>query len=125
MTDAQYDKLLATANDAALEAGQEWMDKMTARGPKYIVNGNPDWGMLDLCGNAHVQAYDGRTKFAKYLKRLDPRGNGGAYCNITVPILNKFRCRQEYGLQQAMANAVLKVLTDAGIKKLRIWEYVD
>ena len=103
------------------KAGDRWMEKATAHGPKYIVDGNPEWTMLDLCGNAHVQVKDGRSRFSKFLKGLDEHNR----YNVTVLKSRKYIGRQEYGLAQAIARAQMEYLVAHGITGLRIWEYVD
>lgn len=130
MNDGYYAKAIEDANEAAYEAGKAWLEAAMASGPAYSVHSADIFGncnpspidyMLDLCGNAHVRVRDGRSKFAKYLKR--------AYrekYNITVPIVNKLKYRQEHGLMVAMAEAAKKVLEeDYLIKGLSIWSYID
>lgn len=112
-----FNQAIKDATKAAIKAGDEWMENAQ---PKYVVVGYEDSPMLDLCGNAHVRSTDGRTAFGKYLKSLD------RYCCDTVPLDTRYNGRQEHGLKVAMAKAALKVLTeDYGIKKLRIWDYID
>lgn len=121
MTDKQMMDLVLKSQIVGDKAGDEWMAKATARGPKYMVGGNPEWTMLDLCGNAHVQCKDGRSAFSKFLNRSEnSRGS-----NVTVPKSRKYIGRQEYGLAQAIARAQMEYLVEAGITGLRIWEYVD
>lgn len=121
MTDKAMTELVLKSQIHGDKAGDEWMEKATARGPKYMVDGNPEWTMLDLCGNAHVQVKDGRSAFSKFLKRLDEHNR----YNVTVPKSRKYIGRQEYGLAQAIARAQMEYLVEAGISGLRIWEYVD
>ncbi len=111
----KFEKVIKEANVAALKAGDEWLAKAT---PKFSV-GNCQ--MLDMCGSAYVRIDDGRTKFAKFLKEKYPRGTS----TILVPIHNKHKGRQEYGLAVDMAYAALEVIENAGIKKCRVWEWID
>jgi len=130
MNDGYYAKAIEDANEAALKAGKEWMEAAIARGPAYSVHNsdlfgnsdpNPVGYMLDMCGNAHVRVRDGRTKFAKYLKRVCKEKY-----TITVPIVNELKRRQEYGLMVAMAEAAKRVLEeDYLIKGLSLWTYID
>jgi len=119
LTDNEMMLIVYAAQAAAIEAGEKWMAEAE---PKYIVGGNPDWTLLDLCGNAHVRTDDGRTRFAKFLKRLEPEGNR---YTITLPMRSKFSGRQEHGLKMAMARAALKVLSENNIPKFYIWDYID
>jgi len=117
ITDSQFENAIKDASEAAQKAGDEWMANAQ---PKYVVIGYEDSPMLDLCGNAHIQVTDGRTKFGKYLKQDSWKSN------ITVPLNTSYSGRQEYGLKVAMAEAALKVLTEKySLKKLRVWSYID
>lgn len=118
MNDEYFEEVLAKAQEAAQKAGDEWMANAT---PKYVVRGYEDSPMLDLCGNAHIRVYDGRTKFYKYLVKT----YGKHLSFITVPLNTTYSGRQEYGLKMAIASAALNVLSGAGIKKLRLWDYID
>jgi len=113
-----FKEAIDAASKAAQKAGDEWLANAK---PKYVVEGYEDSPLLDLCGNSHVRVTDGRTKFAKYLKDFDDRCSA-----VTVPLDTIYQGRQEFGLKEAMAKAALKVLfEDYGIKKLRIWSYID
>ncbi len=114
---SKFQKIVVDANAAARIAGDEWMKNAK---PKYVVVGYEDSPLLDLCGNAYVRIDDGRTKFAKFLKKEYPK-NG----SVLLPIHNRYTSRQEYGLNVAMAKAAWKVLIDNGIKKCYVWEWID
>ncbi|NCQ52024.1 hypothetical protein GW796_09040 [archaeon] len=124
-----FTQAINEANEAALEAGKTWMKEATTRGPAFTVYNSDLFGnlgstvgtLLDVCGNAHVECYDKRTKFGKWIKEKYNK-----QYTLTVPIMNEFKCRQEHGLQYAMASAAKNVLVEKyGIKKLRIWDYID
>lgn len=122
--------LVDKATNAANEAGEKWMAEAEARGPKYAVMDAPLFGtpvdtgcrMLDLCGNAHVRFKDKRSSWFKAFKKV---GAVRATESGVVEIWHKWKPRQEHGLQMACAEAAMKVLTEAGVTGLRIWDYID
>jgi len=107
---------------AANKAGDEWMAKAS---PKYVVTddaGSNHGTLLDLCGNAHVQFRDKRSKNYKDCVKLDLVRKSG---NGVFELEHKYRHRQEHGLAMACAEAAKKVLESHGITDLRIWSYID
>lgn len=126
-TKAEVDSLIQKATDAANKAGDIWMAEAK---PKYSVHQSDLSGntgtcvgvLLDVCGNAHVKFRDKRTAFYKLFTKygyIRHTGNG------VVEIRHKWIPRQEYGLKIACAQAVKKVLDDAGVTGLTIWDYID
>lgn len=117
--------LVNIANEAVIaanEAGDNWMAKAS---PKYVVTddtGRNYGSLLDLCGNAHVQFRDKRSKIYKDCVKLDLVRKSG---NGVFELEHKYRHRQEYGLMMACAEAAKKVLESHGITEVRIWSYVD
>ena len=116
-------EMIDEASKAAEAAGKSWME---AAVPKYVVHeelsGENFGTLLDMCGAAYVRVRDGRTKFARALKKHigDYRGA------TTVPLETSYRRRQEYGLAVAQARAALMVLEGQyGIKGLYVWKWVD
>lgn len=120
-------EIVEKAVEAANLAGDEWLANATTKyefcntdlqgnqiGPGYLV--------LDLCGNAHVQFRDKRSKdHRRFLKEgLLTRTDNGV-----IDINHKHRSRQEFGLAEACAKAAMKVLEENGITGLRIWSYID
>lgn len=123
--------IVAKATAAADEAGKKWMEAAVAAGPKYavyeaeVLTGVPirkTGDLLDLCGNAHVQFKDKRSKIYKAFLRADFVRKSG---NGVVEIQHDWVMRQEHGLQMACAQAAKKVLEEHGVTGLSIWQYID
>ena len=110
------------ALDAANKAGDLWM---ALASPKYVVTdgrGRSQGTMLDLCGNAHLQFKDKRSKnYKDFLKANLVRRSG----NGVVELNYRYTHRQEYGLHMACVEAAKKVFEDNGIADVRIWSYID
>lgn len=122
--------IVKLATEAATAAGDVWMATATT---KYLVTegdlftgkpvpGAPVYGMLDLCGNAHVQFKDKRSKIYKdFVKQGLVRSTG----NAVVEIEHKWKRRQEHGLQMVCAKAAMAKLEEHGVTGLHIWSYID
>jgi hypothetical protein len=108
------------ALEAANAAGDAWMSKAT---PAYVVTdgrGTSYGTLLDLCGNAHLQFKDRRSKnYKSFVKAGLVRGNS------VIEIYHRYKHRQEHGLQVACAEAAKKVFEKHGITDVRIWSYID
>lgn len=111
------------ALEAANAAGDAWMATAT---PKYEVKdsftGRSHGTLLDLCGNAHVQFKDKRSKNYKMFVAADLVRKSG---NGVLELPHKYRMRQEHGLMMACAQAAKAVLEKHGITDVRIWDYID
>ena len=115
--------IVQEATEAANKAGAEWLAKAK---PQFVpvdaFTGHRYEPMLDLCGNAHVQFKDKRSKHYKmFMKEGLVRQSG----NAVVEIAHDYKMRQEHGLALACAEAAKKVLESYGITGLRIWDYID
>jgi len=124
--------IVQEATAAATAAGALWLAQAQARGPKFqvreadILTGAPKGPvlgeLLDLCGNAHVQFRDRRSKHYKAFVAaglVRKTGNG------VVEINHGYRMRQEHGLMTACAEAAKAILEKHGVNGLRIWSYID
>lgn len=115
-------KIVQEALDAANKAGDFWM---AAAAPKYVVSdsyGRSLGTMLDLCGNAHLQFKDKRSKNYKDFLKADLVRKSG---NGVVELHHNYNHRQEYGLHMACVEAAKKVFEDNCITDVRIWSYID
>jgi hypothetical protein len=116
-------EILQEAREAANAAGDEWMAKAS---PKFAVTnaftGRLEGTMLDLCGNAHLQFRDKRSKnYKQFVKAELVRQTG----NGVIELDHKYRYRQEHGLHMACVRAAKAVLEKHGITDVRIWDYID
>lgn len=102
-----YVAVVQRATDAANAAGRAWVETAVTWFP---------------CGNAHVYVSDRRSRHAKAMLKQGLARASGRTC---VEINHMFRGRQEYYLQRACAEAALKVLKEAGIDCVDLWEYID
>ena len=132
MAQVDYSALLKQAGEAADKAGDAWLASHTK--PAYSVHGQDvvtgkkgpaiDY-MLDVCGMAGVEIKDRRTVFAKWMQKTFQRYEWETVDSVCTKVEMKHRGRQEWGLREAMAKAVLDTLTAAGIKGLRYWSRID
>lgn len=113
--------IFMNAQDAARKAGQKWLDEAEV---KYLVkSGDRAVGaMFDLCGNAHVQFSDKRSASFKSFKKAGLIRHTSSGC---LELNHGFNGRQEHGLKMACCEAAVKVLKDAGVTDVRIWDYID
>ena len=120
-------EMITAAIVAANTAGDTWIKtatvKFTVHQSDVLGNQGPTIGhMLDLCGNAHVKFRDKRSSDYKQFKKAGQvRGTG----NGVVEISHKYRGRQEFGLQEACAQAAKNSLENGGVTGLTIWSYID
>jgi hypothetical protein len=120
-----FESILEEAFHVANEAGDKWMSEHTK--PAFAIynadlSGNV-YGdclgtMLDVCGFGYVQITDKRTSFAKYMKTT--YGS-----NSSVRLNHKYRNRQEWSLNEATAEAILKVLRKNEIKGVSLYSRID
>lgn len=119
--------ILAAANKAADEAGDEWL-KNARPSVQVVQRANPfdDTSpiirayepMLDVCGMAGITIRDRRTIFAKWVK-----ANQGY--NGIVHLAHKHKGRQEWGLNDACVLAAFRVLTENGVKGIDTYSRID
>lgn len=119
MAKIDFDAILKEATEAANAAGDKWVAEHTE--PAYaVMNGNQCVGkLLDVCGFGFVQINDKRTAFAKYIKDIQ---NG---YTTSVSLRHKYKGRQEWGLNEATAYAILRVLQSHGIKGVSVYSRID
>ena len=117
---------LAIVNEAVAAANAAGALWMAAAKPKYVptdaLTGYRYPAMLDLCGNAHLQVRDKRSKNYKLFVKLGlvrKTGNG------VIELPHSYKVRQEHGLQMACIEAAKKVFEANGITDVRIWDYID
>lgn len=117
--DKVFGELLEAATKAANEAGDLWMKEHTK--PAFaVMAGNTVVGtMLDVCGFVYLEIKDKRSAFYKWGKEKQ----GWAHSHIGLN--HKYSSRQEMGLKEACCYAAYKVLSDAGIKNLRVFSRID
>jgi hypothetical protein len=115
-----YAKIMQEASDAANKAGDEWWNERCSI-PFDTSSPAQRFGMLDLCGFAHIIISDKRTKFAKWYLKNNPRmGNAG-----TVQVSFKYQPRQEIGLREECLRAALDVLRKHDIEGLSFESRLD
>ena len=122
-----FEIAIEEATKAANDAGNKWIEERIAGTGMHLINGNivNNRGesvnpMLDACGFAHVSITDGRTAFAKYLKKK--KGDRHIY---SVPLDYIHRGRQDLGLKEACVTAAYKVLKGYGINGIGIYSRID
>ena len=116
-------EIVQEAVAAANAAGDAWM---ASASPKFAVTdaftGRVQGTMLDLCGNAHLQFRDKRSRNYKQFVKEDLVRKSG---NGVIELEHKYRYRQEHGLHMACVRAAKAVLEKHGITDVRIWDYID
>ena len=121
-------QIVTEATKAADEAGSAWMKSKLDEGVPGIITvvdgftGRPVGRMLDLCGNAHLEIKDKRSKVYKEFKKaglIDEHGRA------TVTINHRYVARQEHGLHLACINAAKEIFIQNGITNVAIWSYID
>jgi hypothetical protein len=115
----KYRLIVDEAVKAANEAGDKWIAEHTK--PAFaVMDGNKQVGtMLDVCGFAYVDITDKRPKFVKWLIQYQDY----AGC---VHLNHKYRSRQEMGLNEATAEAMLEVFRKHGVEKgFRFFSRID
>ena len=123
-----FKEIEQTANKLAIEAADNQLKLLQAKGPAYeILDSNERVvdQLLDLCGGAYIEFKDRRSSFYKQYKKYLIENNrlnkyNDLYMFDFIPT-----GRQEYSVNKAAAEAVYNYLTSTFKVSLNLESYVD